>query len=61
MGAGQDDERSDLDLLDAWRGGTESAGRVLFARYFESVFRFFRNKVDDAAEDLTQQTFMGLV
>jgi RNA polymerase sigma factor (sigma-70 family) len=25
------------------------------------VYRFFRNKVDDAAEDLTQQTFMGLV
>lgn len=61
MAGADDDERSDLVLLDAWRGGDESAGRVLFARYFESVFRFFRNKVDDAAEDLTQQTFMGLV
>ncbi|MCA9651889.1 MAG: sigma-70 family RNA polymerase sigma factor [Myxococcales bacterium] len=61
MGAGQDDEPSDLQLLEAWRGGDEASGRVLFSRYFESVFRFFRNKVDDAAEDLTQQTFMGLV
>lgn len=56
-----DDERSDLVLLQAWRGGDEAAGRELFARYFDSVFRFFRNKVDEAAEDLTQQTFMGLV
>ena len=55
------DERSDLSLLQAWRDGDEAAGRELFARYFDSVFRFFRNKVDDAAEDLTQQTFMGLV
>lgn len=52
---------SDFDLLEAWRGGDESSGRALFARYFDSVYRFFRNKVDDAAEDLTQQTFMGLV
>ncbi len=54
-------EPTDFELLEAWRGDDESAGRELFARYFDSVFRFFRNKVDDAAEDLTQQTFMGLV
>lgn len=52
---------SDFDLLEAWRDGDEAAGRDLFGRYFEAVFRFFRNKIDDAAEDLTQQTFMGLV
>jgi RNA polymerase sigma factor (sigma-70 family) len=52
---------SDFDLLETWREGDENAGRDLFGRYFESVYRFFRNKVDDAAEDLTQQTFMGLV
>ena len=57
----QDGERSDFELLEAWRGGDEAPGRVLFARYFDSVYRFFRNKVDEAAEDLTQQTFMGLV
>ena len=56
-----DAEPSDFELLEAWRGGDEGAGRSLFARYFDSVYRFFRNKVDDAAEDLTQQTFMGLV
>jgi len=54
-------EPSDFDLLQQWRGGDEAAGRALFARHFDSVYRFFRNKVDDAAEDLTQQTFMGLV
>jgi RNA polymerase sigma-70 factor (ECF subfamily) len=52
---------SDYELLEAWRNEDESAGRELFARYFDAVYRFFRNKVDDAAEDLTQQTFMGLV
>lgn len=52
---------SDFDLLQGWRAGEEAAGRELFARYFDAVYRFFRNKVDDAAEDLTQQTFMGLV
>ncbi len=52
---------TDFELLQAWRGGDEAAGRDLFSRYFDSVFRFFRNKVDDSAEDLTQQTFMGLV
>ncbi len=54
-------ERTDFELLEAWRESDEAAGRELFARYFDAVYRFFRNKVDDAAEDLTQQTFMGLV
>ncbi len=53
--------KTDFELLELWREGDETAGRDLFARYFDAVYRFFRNKVDDAAEDLTQQTFMGLV
>jgi RNA polymerase sigma factor (sigma-70 family) len=53
--------RDDFSLLEAWRGGDEPAGRELFERYFDAVYRFFRNKVDDSAEDLVQQTFMGLV
>lgn len=61
MSGTEEQEPSDFELLEAWRGGEEAAGRRLFARYFDSVYRFFRNKVDDAAEDLTQQTFMGLV
>ncbi len=48
-----------MELLHAWREGDEHAGRELFARHFDSVFRFFRNKVDGVAEDLTQQTFLG--
>ena len=52
---------TDFELLEAWRGGDENAGRELFGRYFDAVYRFFRNKVDEVAEDLTQQTFMGLV
>jgi RNA polymerase sigma factor (sigma-70 family) len=53
--------QTDFELLEAWRDGDENAGRELFGRYFDAVYRFFRNKVDEAAEDLTQQTFMGLV
>ena len=50
--------RSDEELLAGWRAGDAAAGRELFGRHFPAVFRFFRNKVDDAAEDLTQQTFL---
>ncbi len=52
---------NDFELLEAWRGGDERAGRELFARHFDPIYRFFRSKIDDAAEDLTQQTFLGAV
>lgn len=52
---------NDFELLEAWRGGNERAGRELFARHFDAIYRFFRSKVDDAADDLTQQTFLGCV
>lgn len=52
---------TDFDLLEAWRSGDKNAGNLLFDRYFESVHRFFRNKVTDGAEDLVQQTFLALV
>lgn len=51
--------QTDRELLEAWRAGDESAGRELFERHFASVYRFFRNKLEDAADDLTQQTFLG--
>lgn len=51
--------RGDDELLQAWRDGDGDAGRELFGRHFAAIFRFFRNKVDDAAEDLTQQTFVA--
>ena len=52
---------SDFDLLDAWRAGDRDAGNALFDRYFDAVFRFFRNKVSEGAEDLVQQTFLACV
>jgi RNA polymerase sigma factor (sigma-70 family) len=53
--------KDDFELLEAWRSGDERAGRELFARHFDSIYRFFRSKIEDAAEDLTQQTFLGAV
>ena len=56
------DVSDDFALLDAWRAGDSSAGDRLFAAHFESIFRFFRNKVDDtAAEDLTQAVLLACV
>lgn len=52
---------SDFDLLEAWRSGDRSAGSELFARHFAHVFGFFRSKIEHAAEDLTQQTFLACV
>jgi RNA polymerase sigma factor (sigma-70 family) len=52
---------TDFELLDAWRGGDRTAGNALFDRYFDALFRFFRNKVTDGADDLVQQTFLACV
>jgi RNA polymerase sigma factor (sigma-70 family) len=52
---------SDLELLQAWRDGDGLAGNKLFRRHFDAVFWFFRTKVGEAAEDLTQETFHALV
>src|SRR6185436_6575853 len=51
--------RPDAELLSAWRGGDEKAGAELFERHFEALFRFFRNKAGDQAEDLVQETFLA--
>lgn len=47
----------DGELLVQWRAGEASAGELLFERYYDSVVRFFRNKVSEDAPDLVQQTF----
>lgn len=52
---------TDFELLDAWRSGDRTAGNELFDRYFDSLFRFFRNKVSEGADDLVQQTFLACV
>jgi len=50
----------DLVLLEAWRAGDRAAGETLLARHFDTVCRFFHNKVGDDAPDLIQQTFLAL-
>lgn len=52
---------SDRELLDAWRDGDRAAGDALFERHFDSVCRFFRNKVNDSIEDLIQRTFLACI
>ena len=51
----------DVQLLFRWRAGDDAAGNQLVERHFRAVFRFFANKVDADASDLTQQTFLALV
>lgn len=53
--------RTDLELLDAWRGGDPSAGDELVSRHWASVSRFFRAKVGDDGADLISQTFLACV
>jgi RNA polymerase sigma factor (sigma-70 family) len=48
-------------LFAAWRDGDRRAGEQLIERHFDSVERFFRTKAGDAAEDLTQRTFLVCV
>jgi RNA polymerase sigma factor (sigma-70 family) len=54
-------EPTDLELLEAWRGGDRQAGEALFERHFDAVARFFRNKVDRNFDDLIQRTFLACV
>ena len=54
--------QTDFDLLEKWREGDDLAGNQLVRRHFGTLYRFFRTKVaEDQAEDLTQQTLLGLV
>jgi len=55
------DERTDLDLLAAWRGGDDVAGQQLFKRHFRKVYRFFETKCADDADELVQSTFLACV
>ncbi len=51
--------KSDIELLDAWRDGDKSAGNDLFNRHFDSICRFFANKVSADVDDLIQRTFLA--
>jgi len=51
----------DHDLLDQWRAGDQQAGQELFARYFDSVYRFFETKSDGDIDEMVQRTFLACV
>ena len=52
---------TDLELLDAWRGGDQVAAKELFERHFDGLCWFFRNKVNEGVEDLVQATFLACI
>lgn len=52
---------SDIDLLEAWKGGDDGAASTLIRRHFSRVYQFFRSKLENDVEDLTQRTFMACV
>ncbi len=51
----------DLQLLEAWRDGDRVAGDRLLRRHVAAIRRFFRNKFDREADELTQRTFLACV
>jgi RNA polymerase sigma-70 factor (ECF subfamily) len=58
---GAESDTTDTELLEAWRGGDQAAGSALLDRHFESVCRFFSNKIADDPEDLIQKTLLACV
>lgn len=51
--------RDDQELLRAWANGERDAGTELIERHYDVLARFFRNKAEQAAEDLIQTTFLS--
>ncbi|HWB75912.1 MAG TPA: sigma-70 family RNA polymerase sigma factor, partial [Nannocystaceae bacterium] len=51
----------DLEYLAAWRAGDREAGEQLSRTHYAQLLGFFRLRVGDAAEDLTQRTFLACV
>jgi RNA polymerase sigma factor (sigma-70 family) len=49
----------DSALFEAWRAGDRQAGKRLFERYYDPLYRFFRNKAGAEAVDLVQKTLLG--
>ncbi len=50
---------TDQQLLEAWRSGDSASGDALFERWFDTLYRFFRNKVGEGVEDLVHDTFLA--
>ena len=57
----QTDDVGEFALLHAWRAGDETAAGQLFARHYHGVHGFFARRINDAADDLTQRTFLACV
>ena len=55
--------RPDDELMLAYRAGEQHAFELLFDRYRDPIWRFFRRRVPDArrSEELTQETFLALL
>ena len=53
--------QTDMELLQRWRDGAREAGSELFERHFDSICRFFANKVDRDVDELVQRTFTACV
>ena len=51
----------EFELLTRWQAGDQHAGDALIRAHFWRIYRFFRAKLDSAAEDLTQRTFLAAV
>jgi RNA polymerase sigma factor (sigma-70 family) len=55
------EERSDYELLLAWRGEDAQAGNALVRRHFRSIFTFLRSKAPEHVDELVQRTFLACV
>lgn len=51
----------DFALLDRWRDGDTLSGDLLLRRHFDDLYRFFRNKAGEHADDLTQRAMLGCI
>jgi RNA polymerase sigma factor (sigma-70 family) len=49
----------EIALLYAWRDGDRRAGDELLRIYYRQVLGFFRLRMPDVADDLTQRTFLA--
>jgi RNA polymerase sigma factor (sigma-70 family) len=50
---------TDLELLDRWCSGDNDAGNQLVRQHFDSLYRFFDNKVGADSDELIQATFLA--
>ena len=57
------EHRTDEQLMVAFSRGQTDAFNVLFARYKQPLFGFFRRRIDNTpqAEELTQETFLAVL